>query len=365
MRHGWVCVAALSLALAVSVEAQFSSRVNVVEVYVTVTDSTGMPVTGLTQDDFTVREDGQPQRIAAFAAGEFPLSVAIALDRSFSMAGARLAAAKSAARLFLSDLGPDDESMLIAVGSETDVLAPLTRDRAPQLAALSALDAFGTTGLYDAIIAATSAVRAARGRRALVLLSDGSDRSSRQTAAESLDHARASDVLIYPVAFGPRRPPIFAELAAVTGGRSFHVDDARRLPDTMRTIAKELKHQYLIGYSPTRPAEAGSKEWRSIAVTVKRAGVRVRARDGYWTAEQLRIAVRGSRKSRETRLPVLSRIANPDPRPAKDNEVTYAHNGPSTRRCPLSERVGRRRRRARASRGRHHSRCDLRRRAQP
>jgi Ca-activated chloride channel family protein len=246
-----------------------------------VTDSTGAPVTGLTQDDFTVREDGQPQRISAFAAGEFPLSVAIAVDRSFSMSGTRLAAAKSAARLFLSDLGPEDESMLIAVGSETEIIAPLSRDRTPQLAAIAALDAFGTTGLYDAIIAATSAVQTARGRRALVLLSDGSDRYSRQTAAESLDHARASDVLIYPVAFGPRRPPTFAELAALTGGRSFHVEDARRLPDTMRAIARELKHQYLIGYSPARPIESGSTEWRSIVVTVNRSGVRVRARNGY------------------------------------------------------------------------------------
>jgi Ca-activated chloride channel family protein len=260
---------------------QFSSGVNVVEVYATVTDDRGEPVRGLDKGAFTVMENGQVQTVSTFAEGEFPLSAAVALDRSFSMAGERLAVAKSAARVFLGELRPDDEAMILAVGSEVDIVAPLSKDRDAQYAALSRLDAFGTTGLHDAIIRAIEAIQPARGRRALVLLSDGNDRYSKATAAEALERARRADVLMYPVALGAVRPPLFAELASLTGGRSFHVRDARTLPETLRTIARELREQYLIGYSPTRPIVAGADEWRAITVTVNRPGARVRARDGY------------------------------------------------------------------------------------
>jgi Ca-activated chloride channel family protein len=197
------------------------------------------------------------------------------------MSGQRLATAKSAARLFLGELRPGDESMLIGIGSTTEVLAPLSKDRNAQYDVLGSLDAFGTTGLYDAIIAAIDAVQPARGRRALVLLSDGSDRYSTASGAQALERARSSDVLIYPVALGSTRPPAFAELATLTGGRSFHVRDARQLPETLRTIAAELREQYLLGYTPSKPPVAGSNEWRAIQVDVRRGDVTVRARDGY------------------------------------------------------------------------------------
>jgi Ca-activated chloride channel homolog len=274
---GWVLAAAAGAPAA----TQFSSAVNVVEVYTTVSDKAGKPVTGLGREQFTVRENGEVQQISTFAAGEFPLSVAVAIDRSFSMAGDRLAAAKSGAHGFLGDLRATDESMLIAIGSTTDILSPLSTNRSRQLDALTRLDAFGTTGLYDSILAAIDAIQPARGRRALVLLSDGTDRYSTTSYAEALQRARASDVLMYPIAFGRARPEAFAELATLTGGRSFHVADGRQLPETLRTIAAELRNQYLIGYSPAKQPVAGSNEWRSITVTVSRPDVTVRARDGY------------------------------------------------------------------------------------
>lgn len=264
-----------------SAAPQFTSGVNVVEVYATVTDERGEPVRGLDRSAFEIKEDGEPQAISAFTAADFPLSVAIAVDRSFSMAGDRLAVAKSAARIFLGELRPQDEAMVIAVGSTLDVVAPLSTDRNAQLAALSRLDAFGTTGLHDAIIRAIEAVQPARGRRALVLLSDGSDRYSQAPASEALERARRADVMIYPIALGRTRPPLFAELATLTGGRSFHLRDTKTLPETLRAIAGELREQYLLGYTPARPIVAGSNQWRSITVTVNRPGVRVRARDGY------------------------------------------------------------------------------------
>ena len=261
--------------------AQFTSGVNLVEVYASVSDGQGNPMSGLTQKDFELRENGERQTISNFTAGQFPLSAALAIDRSFSVAGTRLSLAKTAAHAFLAELRPDDEAMVIAIGSQIEVATPLSVDRAAQGAAIEKLDAFGTTGLHDAIIEAIDAVQPAKGRRALIILSDGDDKYSHASADDALDRARRSDVMVYPVAIGKTRPPLFAELATLTGGRSFFSRDGATLTETLRGIARELHQQYLIGYTPTRPPVAGSNEWRSITVTVKRPDAHVRARDGY------------------------------------------------------------------------------------
>jgi Ca-activated chloride channel family protein len=96
-----------------------------------------------------------------------------------------------------------------------------------------------------------------------------------------LAQARRRDVLVYPVAIGPTRPPVFAELATATGGRSFFVQDPKELTRTLTAIAHELRSQYLIGYAPTRGI-APEPQWRTIEVSVARPDVRVRAREGYF-----------------------------------------------------------------------------------
>jgi len=276
-----LAVLAAAGALRASAPIQFTSGVNLVEVYASVTDSRGESVRGLTSGDFELREDGELQMISTFTAADFPLSVAIALDRSFSMAGDRLALAKSAARVFLGELRSKDEAMVLAIGSEVEARAPLSTDRTAQFDAIAGIEAFGTTGMHDAVLHAIGEVQPAKGRRALVLLSDGDDRYSRATAEQALERARGSDVMIFPVALGRTRPRLFAELATITGGRSFHVQEPRLLTETLRAIANELRLQYLIGYTPTRPIVAAENVWRSIALSVKRPGVQVRARDGY------------------------------------------------------------------------------------
>jgi Ca-activated chloride channel family protein len=260
---------------------QFASGVSLVEVYAAVVDREGRPVTNLTKDDFTVLEDGRVQSVSAFASGDFPLSVAVAIDRSFSMAPRQLPIARDAARAFLEGLRPGDQAMIVAIGSEVQIVAPLSTDRRGQADAVQRLQPWGTTGLHDAIIASIDAIQSAKGRRALVLLSDGSDRYSHASAAEARDRARRSDVMVYPVAFGKTRPPLFAELATLTGGRSFQPKDAPEAMTIMATIAEELRQQYLLGYVPSKPITPGEDQWRAITVRVKRPDVTVRARDGY------------------------------------------------------------------------------------
>jgi Ca-activated chloride channel family protein len=253
----------------------------VVEVYAAVVDRDGNPVQGLKRGDFTVLEDGRPQTLSAFAEGDFPLSVAIAIDRSFSMGAKQLPVEVSAVRSFLGELRPQDQSMIVAIGSEIETVSPLSTDRPSQQRALSDLKPWGTTGLHDAIIAAVDAIQSAKGRRALVLTSDGNDRYSKASAADALARARRSDVMVYPIALGRTRPPLFAELATLTGGRSFQPKDPSELTTIMHTIASELRHQYLLGYTPSQPIAAGDDRWRAITVRVNRPDVTVRARDGY------------------------------------------------------------------------------------
>jgi Ca-activated chloride channel family protein len=261
---------------------QFTSSVNLVEVYASVVDGSGQPVRDLRPEDFEVLEDGEPQKVSAFTAGDFPLTVALAVDRSFSMAGRPLASAKSASRAFLQALRPADEAVVVGIGSQVSVLAHARTSRAAQLAAVDALSAWGTTSLHDAIIAAIETVDGSRGRRALVILSDGDDRYSDASAADAIARARRSNVMVYPIALGRIRPALFAELSTLTGGRSYHARDLEGLTEMLTTIAAQLREQYLLGYSPTRPPMSGANEWRSITVRMKKRGLSVRARDGYY-----------------------------------------------------------------------------------
>jgi len=259
---------------------QFSSGVSVVEVYVTVTDDKGEPIQGLQASDFQLQEDGTTQTIGVFTAGDFPLNAALALDRSFSMAGERLEATKKAAHTFIDELRPSDRVRIVRIGSEFET----EEARTAQHAAIDRIDAWGTTALHDSIIQSLDLIEQdgpARGRHALLLFSDGADRYSKSTAGDVLKRARGANVIVYPIAIGRERPQLFAELASITGGRSLHLRDARGIQEAVKGIARELRYQYLVGYTPTRPLTGERGEWRSITVKVNRPRARVRARDGY------------------------------------------------------------------------------------
>jgi len=262
---------------------RFSAQVQLVEVYGHVTDARGEPVTGLRREDFEVYENNRLQDVSTFAAGEFPLTVALGVDRSWSMAGEPLRLAKQASQAFLRALRPGDRSMVVAIGSDADVIAPLTMDRVDQGRAIAALDPWSTTALHDAIIATLDRLEPESGRQALVVFSDGTDRYSRATAAQAVERARRGHALIYLIAFGKVRSPLLAELAVITGGRSFLLRDARDLDRTLADVARELRSQYLLGYVPSDSIEPRNPEWRSIRVVLKTPGLRVRARDGYMT----------------------------------------------------------------------------------
>jgi len=263
-------------------DPQFKTAIHQVEVYASVVDREGHPVRDLTVQDFSVLEEGVPQKVTTFAAGEFPATVALVIDRSFSMAGAPLTMARTAGRVFLASLRPEDRATLIGIGGEVEVLAPLGVDRAPLVAALDTLDAWSSTSLHDAIIASLDLLETEPGRRAIVLLSDGGDRYSHASADDVIARVRQSNVLIYPIAIGREPVPLFTELASYSGGRAIALPNPKTLSRALQSVAEELRWQYLLGYEPAAPW--GEKAaWRSLSVTVTRPRLAVRARRGYIT----------------------------------------------------------------------------------
>ena len=257
---GWAAMSVAALAAQEEATARFSSGVQAVEVYATVTDAAGEPVTGLKAEDFQIVDDRKPQTITTFAEGAFPLTVALAVDRSLSMRGEPLRLARAAAQRFLRELGPGDRSMVVAISADADVVAPLDAPRDAQIQAIAGLDAWSTTALRDAVVKTLDRLAPEPGRQALVVFSDGTDRYSRVDAAVS----------------------ILSDVARLTGGRSFVLSDARGLDGALASIARELRHQYLLGYAPGGTSDAG--RWHPIQVRVRgqeARGLRVRARDGY------------------------------------------------------------------------------------
>lgn len=260
---------------------QFASGVSLVEVYATVVDQKGDPVAGLAADEFIVEENGRRRAIQAFSAGGFPLSLAVAVDRSFSVSRTALRDEVYAVQRLLGELRDDDRVLLLAIGSEVEVLSPLSTDHRAQYDALRAIDPWGTTPLFDATRAAIEAIQGASGRRALILISDGNDRYSTMSGAAIVEEARRRDVLVYPIVLQRSVPPTLDMLAGVTGARAIAVRDTGTLGMTLSSLAGELRRQYLIGYAPPAGDDAGSG-WRSISVRVTRPGLRVRAREGYY-----------------------------------------------------------------------------------
>jgi Ca-activated chloride channel family protein len=260
---------------------EFSARTEMVEVYATVTDDKGRLVTDLAQADFQVFEDGRRQEVLTFTAGDVPVSLALAFDRSWSMQGKPLEGARMAARALLNELADGDRVTLIAISSEVDVVVPLTNDRLAIDQAVQALDPWGSTALHDAVVQALDAIEPAPGRRALVLVSDGLERNSQRTADDVYARVRASDVMIYPVALARRSPALFETLAASSGGRATATRAPDELPRIFRRFASELRHQYLLGYQPDI---AGAPGYRRLDVHVTRPGLVVRARAGYTVA---------------------------------------------------------------------------------
>jgi VWFA-related protein len=311
-------------------------RVNtsLVTIPVSVLDRDGRFISGLRKEDFRIFEDGGEQQVSYFATTEEPFTVALIIDTSGSTRF-KLEDIQDAAIAFLDQLRPEDRVVVISFDESVRVLSEATNDRRLLRDAIRRTRTGGGTRLYDAVdLAIQQQLSRARGRKAIVLFTDGVDTASRNASFEStLGEAEELDALIYPIQYDTydggggggngggtwpghsggvlgkigkiildggiggaggggggggggtsrgdyrRGADYLRRLAEATGGRHHNANDIRYLEDAFTNIAEELRRQYSLGYYPSRQSQASER--RQIRVRVKRPNLVVRARDSY------------------------------------------------------------------------------------
>jgi Ca-activated chloride channel family protein len=265
-------------------------------VNVTVTDPMGRMVTGLTKDHFQIFEDKNEQQITQFGAEDSPLSMAIVFDASGSM-GYKMSKAREAVAQFFKTANPDDEFFLVSFNNRPDMATGFTKSLEEIQNRLTFTESKGRTALLDAIYLALNKMKEAKNQqKALLVISDGGDNSSRYTEREIKELVRESDVQIYAIGiyepFSSRGrtpeemagPGLLTEIAEQTGGRQFPVENINELPDIAEKIGIELRNQYVLGYVPINETRDG--KWRRVKVEVKKIRgmpqLRPYFRDGYY-----------------------------------------------------------------------------------
>lgn len=262
---------------------------------VTVTDTYGRYVSGLNKNAFTVVEEKQPQEITYFSDDDAPVSVGIIIDVSGSMGGIKSKRARDALAKFIQTSHNSDEYFLIGFNSQAQLLLDRNRDGNAVLDKLTFVETRGQTALYDAVYLGVEKVqRGTHPKRALLVISDGQDNSSRFAFGNVRRLLKESDVTLYGIgilsgidagsALGMEGQGILDELAGVSGGKAFFPRSAAEMDDIFEQIALELRHQYSIGYKPAN--FNGDGKWRKIKVKVTPARgfprLFVRSKEGYY-----------------------------------------------------------------------------------
>jgi Ca-activated chloride channel homolog len=266
----------------------FRSNVLTVPVTVTVVDASGRLVTGLTQNDFEVFEDGDPQRVTTFTNERVAVSLGVLLDVSDSMRGQKMTDAGSAVEHFVGDLLRGEDEAFIGLFNHRPRLASAwTRPPSSLRNVLGEVQPTGGTAIYDAVAqSAPMFDRRTRPRAALVVISDGADTASDRSLQQARDAVVKRDAFVYAIAIDAPgaaastrvNPAALRDLTGPTGGYTEVVRDASDLGPATQRIAEELNSQYTVGYAPSRPLDG---TWRAIRVRVKGQSFQVRARQGY------------------------------------------------------------------------------------
>ncbi|HEY7214663.1 MAG TPA: VWA domain-containing protein [Thermoanaerobaculia bacterium] len=267
---------------------QYASEVdvNLVELYVAVTDRSGQLVGGLQQDDFEVYENGKKQEIAKFEMVQnLPLVVGVLIDTSGSMAGSLVDTVKAASGFLESVMTPRDKAFAVSFARRPSLLMPPTDDVGAVVQAIEGVQAVGDTALHDALVHSLYYFRGVQGQRALVLLSDGDDNASYIKYKDALEYARRSGVAIY--AIGLNLPPFEAgvhakleEFAQQTGGRVFFTHNPEELPGIYKQIETELRSRYLVAYNSTDLNATNA--FRPVEIKLKKGGLKARTARGYY-----------------------------------------------------------------------------------
>ena len=260
--------------------------VDLVELYASVLDKRGRPVTDLSAGDFRVLEDGVEQSVQRFEnVDTLPIHAGVMIDTSASMVEELADAETAAHRFFREVLTPVDRAAVITFADAPRLAVRFTANLELLAGGLAGLEAQGETRFYDSLAFALHYFAGVRGKRALILLTDGDDSESRFRFDEVLEYARRTGVTIYAIGLNVPSQPVDAgvhldQLARETGGRSFRIRRANELASVYETIRQELRSQYLLAYQSSRLD--GSTAYREITLEVARPGVSARTIAGYY-----------------------------------------------------------------------------------
>ena len=283
------------------------SKVNLVNLSFSVRDARGALVENLTKDDFEVLEDAVPQKIAFFSRStEVPLSLGLIVDASGSQDHFSKQH-KHDLEIFLQDvLGPKDRAFMVCFGnhlrlvsdftqSSTEILDGLTRfehddKHFPELGPKEAREL--GTAFYDSIFySVTDKLANEKGRRALLIFSDGEDNSSAHDMMTTIETAQSANVMLFSIRYTERAHgkltarnkygiTVMDRIAKETGGTVFDAEVVD--PHTyFRQIGEELRSSYELAYYPSNPIKDDS--FRKIVIRPKQDGLTVRAKTGYFS----------------------------------------------------------------------------------
>jgi Ca-activated chloride channel homolog len=263
----------------------FRTGVQTVALYATVRDANGRLVPDLDREAFQVLDDGRPAAITVFSNEVQPFTVAIMLDMSGSMEG-RVLTVRDSARRFIDALSARDRARIGTFGAEVAISPHLTGDKAVLTRVLAEeLWPGGFTPLWRATMAAMSSLGSEPGRRVILVLSDGrdSDTFDRRPGPGDVKRLAVRDAfMVYAIGFqGPGFSSELADVAEETGGGHFELESDADIANTFARVAEELRHQYLLGFSP---AVLDGKTHK-VEVRIAGSGFKVRAAKSYVAKE--------------------------------------------------------------------------------
>ncbi|HEX2223054.1 MAG TPA: VWA domain-containing protein, partial [Thermoanaerobaculia bacterium] len=260
--------------------------VQLVELYTAVVDRRGRPVPGVPREEFTVLEDGVQQEILRFERVEnLPIYAGLMIDTSISMAQELEDAIAGGLRFFEKVITPKDRAAVIPFNDRPTLAVRFTNQHEVLAGSLQGLTAEGETAIYDSLIFALHYFGGVRGKRAIILITDGEDSRSKYQFDEALDYARRSGVTLYPVGINlPTRNTgvrmKLDRLADETGGRTFLISGAKELERIYGIIEEELRSQLLIAYQSNKEGNDG--KFREVEVKVRRPGTEAKTVRGYY-----------------------------------------------------------------------------------
>ncbi len=260
--------------------------VDFVELYTLVLDKQKHPVEGLSREDFTVFEDGTRQELARFEqVRDLSIHAAVMLDVSASMEEEIADTQAAALSFFEQAITPKDRAAIITFNDHPNLVTKFTNDYTTLAGGLAGLRAERGTALYDSLVFALYYFNGIRGQRAVLMLSDGKDESSRYKWEDALDYARRAGVAIYTIGLKLKGKNADAKkklekLAGETGGRSFFIEDTSELEAIYETIQLELRSRYLLAYQSSNAST--SKVFRSIDVELTQSGLEAKTLRGYY-----------------------------------------------------------------------------------